>query len=155
MSTGIASMVAVTPPHPPIGLVLTRSSRAVSRAFDERLAAAGGSLPVWLILLALKTRSVRSQSELAEAVGIRGATLSHHLDGMEAAGLVTRRRDPASRRTSLVEMTDAGTELFLRLREAAVAHDTRLRAGLSDADVAQLAALLDRLAANVAPGAGS
>jgi MarR family transcriptional regulator, transcriptional regulator for hemolysin len=148
-------MVAVTPPHPPIGLVLTRSSRAVSRAFDERLAAAGGSLPVWLILLALKTRSVRSQSELAEAVGIRGATLSHHLDGMEAAGLVTRRRDPASRRTSLVEMTDAGTELFLRLREAAVAHDTRLRAGLSDADVAQLAALLDRLAANVAPGAGS
>jgi MarR family transcriptional regulator, transcriptional regulator for hemolysin len=148
-------MAAVTPAHPPIGLVLTRSSRAVSRAFDERLAAAGGSLPAWLILLALKTRPVRSQSELAEAVGIRGATLSHHLDGMEAAGLVTRRRDPASRRTSLVEMTDAGTELFLRLREAAVAHDARLRAGLSDTDVAQLATLLDRLAANVAPGAGS
>jgi MarR family transcriptional regulator for hemolysin len=139
----------VPPPHPPLGLVLTRSSRAVSRAFDERLAAAGGSLPVWLILLALKTRSVRSQSELAEAVGIRGATLSHHLDGMEAAGLVTRRRDPASRRTSLVEVTDAGGELFLRLREAAVAHDRRLRAGLSDEDVARLAALLDRLATNV------
>jgi MarR family transcriptional regulator for hemolysin len=136
--------------HPPIGLVLTRASRTVSRAFDERLAEAGGSLPVWLVLLALKTRSVRSQSELADAVGIRGATLSHHLDGMEAAGLVTRRRDPASRRTSLVELTDAGTELFGRLREAAVVHDQRLRAGLSDADVARLAALLDRLATNVA-----
>jgi MarR family transcriptional regulator for hemolysin len=136
--------------HPPIGLVLTRASRTVSRAFDERLAEAGGSLPVWLVLLALKTRSVRSQSELAEAVGIRGATLSHHLDGMEAAGLVTRRRDPASRRTSLVELTDAGTELFGRLREAAVAHDQRLRAGLSDEDVARLATLLDRLASNVA-----
>jgi MarR family transcriptional regulator, transcriptional regulator for hemolysin len=136
--------------HQPIGLVLTRTSRAVSRAFDERLATAGGSLPIWLILLALKTRATRSQSELAEAVGIRGATLSHHLDGMEAAGLVTRRRDPASRRTSLVEMTDAGTRLFLRLREAAVAHDTQLRTGLSGQEVAQLAALLDRLAANVA-----
>jgi MarR family transcriptional regulator for hemolysin len=137
-------------PHPPIGLVLTRSSRAVSRAFDERLAEAGGSLPVWLVLLALKTRPARSQSELAEAVGIRGATLSHHLDGMEAAGLVTRRRDPASRRTSLVELTDAGTELFGRLREAAVEHDRRLRAGLSDEDVAHLATLLERLATNVA-----
>ena len=116
--------------HQPIGLVLTRTSRAVSRAFDERLAAAGGSLPIWLILLALKTRATRSQSELADAVGIR-------------------RRDPASRRTSLVEMTDSGTRLFLRLREAAVAHDTRLRAGLSDEEVARLAVLLDTLATNV------
>jgi MarR family transcriptional regulator for hemolysin len=137
--------------HPPIGLVLSRAARTVSRAFDERLAEAGGSLPVWLVLLALKTRPARSQSELAEAVGIRGATLSHHLDGMEAAGLVTRRRDPASRRTSLVEVTDAGNELFGRLREAAVAHDRRLRTGLSDEDVAQLAALLDRMSGNVAP----
>jgi MarR family transcriptional regulator for hemolysin len=141
----------VTPPHPPIGLALSRAGRAVSRAFDRRLAEAGGSLPVWLILLALKTRAVRSQSELAEAVGIRSATLSHHLDGMEADGLVTRRRDPASRRTSLVELTEAGTALFLRLREAAVAHDRRLRTGLSDADVAHLADLLDRLTTNVAP----
>ena len=139
----------MTAPQQPIGLALTRASRTVSRAFDERLAAAGGSLPVWLILLSLQTRALGSQSELAEAVGIRGATLSHHLDGMEAAGLVTRRRDPASRRTSLVEVTDAGAALFDRLREAAVAHDRQLRTGLTDADLSQLAALLDRLAANV------
>jgi MarR family transcriptional regulator for hemolysin len=142
-------MIVVTAPQQPIGLVLTRASRAVSRAFDERLVAAGGSLPIWLVLLSLQTRALGSQSELAEAVGIRAATLSHHLDGMEAAGLVTRRRDPASRRTSLVEVTDAGGELFVRLREAAVAHDRQLRAGLSDADVARLATLLDRLTTNV------
>ena len=135
--------------HPPIGLALTRAARTVSRAFDERLATAGGSLPVWLILLALKTGSSRSQSELADAVGIRGATLSHHLDGMEAAGLVTRRRDPASRRTSLVELTDAGTALFRTLREAAVEHDRRLRTGLTDTEIGQLAELLARLAGNV------
>ena len=147
MSTGFC-YDGVVMAHQPIGLVLTRTSRTVSRAFDERLAAAGGSLPLWLILLALKTQTVRSQSDLADAVGIRGATLSHHLGGMEAAGLVTRRRDPASRRTSLVEMTDAGTRLFLRLREASVAHDKRLRAGLSDEEVAYLATLLDTLAFN-------
>ena len=41
------------PDQPPIGLVLSRTARAVSRAFDARLAASGGSLPVWLIASAI------------------------------------------------------------------------------------------------------
>ena len=96
------------PDQSPIGLVLTRTARAVSRAFDARLVAAGGSLPVWLILLALRTRETPNQRELAAAVGIQGATLTHHLNGMEDAGLLTRRRDPQNRRVHLVELTPAG-----------------------------------------------
>jgi MarR family transcriptional regulator for hemolysin len=142
--------VSPVPPRQPIGLMLSQVSRVVSRAFDERLAEAGGSLPIWLVLLALKTRPTRSQADLAAAVGIRGATLSHHLDGMESAGLLTRRRDPGNRRLHLVELTPAGTDLFHRLRAAAVAHDGQLRTGLSDDDVTRLADLLDRLRRNVA-----
>ena len=115
------------PAHPPLGLHLTRVARTVSRAFDETLAEAGGSLPVWLVLISLKSRQLASQRELAEAVGIQGATLTHHLDAMESAGLVTRRRDPANRRLHLVELTPAGEALFLRLRDAATAFDRRLR----------------------------
>jgi len=137
---------------PPIGLALARTARTVSRAFDERLTEAGGSRPVWLVLMALMGSPTRSQADLAEAVGIRGATLSHHLNGMEAAGLVTRRRDPANRRLHLVEVTPAGKETFLRLRDAALAHDEQLRTGLSDREVEALAALLDRLARNVTRG---
>ena len=95
------------PAHLPLGLHLTRVARTVSRAFDETLTEAGGSLPVWLVLISLKSRTLASQRELAEAVGIQGATLSHHLDAMESAGLVTRRRDPANRRLHLVELTPA------------------------------------------------
>ena len=142
------------PPRQPIGLLLSQVSRVVSRAFDERLTEAGGSLPVWLVLLALMTRPARSQADLAAEVGIRGATLSHHLDGMETGGLLTRRRDPGNRRLHLVELTPAGTELFHRLRAAAVAHDRQLRTGLSDDDVARLADLLDRLRRNVRDGSG-
>ena len=132
------------PVHEPLGLHLTRVSRTVSRAFGNTLAEAGGSLPVWLVLISLKSRPLASQRELAEAVGIQGATLTHHLDAMESAGLVTRRRDPANRRLHLVELTPAGDALFLRLRGAAVAFDRRLRAGLSDGEVRQLATLLTR-----------
>ena len=140
------------PAHEPLGLHLTRVSRTVSRAFDETLAEAGGSLPAWLVLISLKSRQLASQRELAEAVGIQGATLTHHLDTMESAGLVTRRRDPANRRLHLVELTPAGDALFLRLRDAAMAFDRRLRAGLSDDDVAQLETLLTRLRDNVSGG---
>jgi MarR family transcriptional regulator for hemolysin len=137
------------PPRPPIGLQLTRTARSVSRAFDDALAAAGGSLPVWLVLLALKSQPPGNQRDLAEAVGIREATLTHHLNAMDARGLVTRRRDPANRRMHLVELTEAGEAAFLRLRDAASAFDQRLRRGLSDRDVDDLGELLGRLEHNV------
>ncbi len=137
-----------------MGLHLTQASRTVSRAFDEALAAAGGSLPAWLVLLNLKARNVGNQRELAAAVGIREATLTHHLNSMEAGGLITRRRDPANRRIHIVELTAAGEQSFARLRTAAVAFDARLRGGLSDRQLADFGEVLARLAAN-AGGADS
>jgi MarR family transcriptional regulator for hemolysin len=128
---------------------LARTAKAIGRAFDDALAAAGGSLPIWLVMLSLKTRQLGNQRQLAEAVGIEGATLTHHLNAMEANGLVTRRRDPDNRRVQRVELTEVGETLFLRLRSAAVAFDQRLRAGVSDADFAVLDQLLDRLEANI------
>jgi MarR family transcriptional regulator for hemolysin len=137
------------PTEPPIGIVLTRTAKSVSRAFDDALAAAGGSLPVWLILLSLKSERPETQRELAAAVGIQGATLTHHLNAMELNGLITRTRDPKNRRIHQVELTEQGQALFLQLLTAAVAHDARLRAGLDDEEIAQLGHLLNRLHQNV------
>jgi MarR family transcriptional regulator for hemolysin len=141
------------PERMPIGLQLARTAKSVSRAFDEALAQAGGSIPAWLVLISIKSRNLGNQRELAEAVGIREATLSHHLNAMEAQGLVTRRRDPANRRVHLVELTDEGEAAFLRLRDAAVTFDQRLRRGFAADDVAGLEDLLARLEGNAAGGA--
>jgi MarR family transcriptional regulator, transcriptional regulator for hemolysin len=137
------------PVPPPIGLQLARVSRAISRAFDDTLVEAGGSLPVWLVILNLKTRRLANQRELAEAVGIREATLTHHLNAMEVGGLITRRRDIANRRIHVVELTESGEAAFLRLRKAAVAFDQQLREGMTDEEIASLQGTLDRLAHNV------
>ncbi len=136
-------------PQAPIGLKLAQTTRIVSRAFDDALAGAGGSLPVWLVLLNIKARSLRNQRELAEAVGIREATLTHHLNGMEAGGLITRQRDPANRRIHVVELTEAGEDAFLRMRDAALAFDRKLRRGIGDQELDDLAGVLGRLSANV------
>ena len=139
----------VPEPFPvPIGLRLNQAARAVERAFDEALAEAGGTLPVWLILLNLKIRKPGTQRELAEAVGVREATLTHHLNAMDARGLITRTRDAANRRVQVVTLTEAGEAAFLRLREAATAFDTKLRTGLTTADLSALDTLLARLSAN-------
>ncbi|PKW14099.1 MarR family winged helix-turn-helix transcriptional regulator [Saccharopolyspora spinosa] len=140
------------PAHQPLGLNLTQTAKAISRAFDDALAAAGGSAPVWLVLLSLKTRPVSNQRELAEAVGIQGATLTHHLNAMESDGLLSRRRDPSNRRVHLVELTDEGEAMFHRLRKAAAAFDQRLHGALTDADVSRFERTLAQLRENVSAG---
>ena len=142
------------PAQPPVGLQLTQTARTVSRAFDDALAGAGGSLPVWLVLLAMKTRNLASQRELAEAVGIKEATLTHHLTAMETAGLISRHRDPANRRVHVVELTPAGDEMFVLLRAAAIDFDERLRGGISEQEISRLRGLLVRLADNARSPAG-
>jgi MarR family transcriptional regulator for hemolysin len=142
--------VSSRPVRTPVGLRLARTSRAVSRAFDDALAEAGGSLPVWLVLLNLKTRRIDNQRELAEAIGVREATLTHHLNAMEAQALVTRRRHQSNRRIHVVELTESGETAFLALREAALAFDRRLRRGISPEELATLDGLLERLSANIA-----
>src|SRR5262249_57328610 len=119
------------PARPPIGLQLARTAKSVSRAFDDALAQAGGSVPVWLVLISLKSQQLRNQRELAEAVGIREATLTHHLNAMDEQGLITRRRDPANRRVHLVERTGLGEAAFQPMRCAAGGVDGQLRARFS------------------------
>src|SRR5271155_195143 len=136
----------------PIGLRLAQTARTVERAFDGALGAAGGTLPVWLILLNLKIRKPANQRELAEAVGVREATLTHHLNAMEARGLLTRTRDAANRRVHVVALTEAGEAAFVRMRATAMAFDAKLRDGLADADRATLSPLLGQLAANAGAG---
>ena len=135
----------------PIGLLVSATAKLLSSQFDAALAAVGGSRPTWLVLLALKADRHRTQGQLAEAVGIRQPTLSHHLDGLEREGLVRRERTADNRRVQRVTVTEAGEALFLRLRRAAAAFDGRLRAGLDDAEVTELRRLLGQLAENAPP----
>ena len=137
------------PSQIPVGLHLTRVAREVSRAFDDALTGAGGSLPMWLVLLNLKINPRASQRELAEAVGLREATITHHLNAMEKEGLLTRRRDPDNRRIHIVETSEAGDAMFLRLRDAAAGFDRQLRQGLDEPSLAKLRELLDCLVTNV------
>jgi len=137
--------------HPePIGLLVSRTGRTLSRSFDAALGERGGSIATWLILLSLVGDAHGSQRSIAADVGVEGPTLTHHLNRMEADGLVTRARDPQNRRAHQVALTDHGRGVFDALLIAVVGFDERLRAGFSDDELTTLRRLLARLAANAA-----
>jgi len=137
----------------PIGLEVTRTGRLLSRAFDDTLVAVGGSLPVWLVMTTVKGSPHTRQRDIADAIGLEDATLTHHLHRMERDGLISRHRDPANRRNQVVILTTDGEALFQRMLATVIDFDVRLRRGLRATDVEQLRTLLDRLRANVAaPG---
>ena len=135
-----------TPPAiGPIGLELSRTARAVSTAFERAMSEAGGSGAVWQVLVLVRSRQWGKQSEMADALGITGATLTHHLNALERQGLVRRWREEGNRRVQLAELTDDGIALFDRLRGVAFAFDAQLREQLDDEEAATLAGLLGKL----------
>src|SRR3954447_17285399 len=136
-------------PGMPIGLRLARTARTVSQEFERAMAEAGGSASAWQVLLLVQSGQWGTQSHLAKAMGVTGATMTHHLNALEAQGLVRRWRDDSNKRVQQVELTEAGAELFGRLREVARKHDHRLRSRLGAKDTAELSKLLHKL---VEPG---
>ena len=137
------------PKTTPIGLQLANSSKAVGRAFNDRLAEVGGSVPVWLILSSLQSNERRTQLDLARAVGIEGPTLTRHLDGLEESGIVRRMRDSSDRRAVRVELTAEGERLFQTLRQAVIAFNRDLTAGLTETELERVRKTLARIEQNV------
>jgi MarR family transcriptional regulator, transcriptional regulator for hemolysin len=115
------------------------------------MAEAGGSAATWQVLLLVRSKAWATQSELADAMGVTAATLTHHLNAAEAEGLVRRWREPDNRRVQRVELTAAGVAMFDRLRRVAGAHDRRLRSRLTETEAERLIELLDRVRGSVEP----
>ena len=122
-------------------------------AFEDALVAAGGSLGSWVVLGALADMGCVSQAALASHVHLEGATITHHVDRLEAAGLVRRTLDPGDRRVRRLELTDTGLELHARLLAAAIHLQGVVMAGLGPEDKAALARCLEIIQANLASAA--
>src|SRR3954466_2675127 len=121
----------------PIGLQLARTARSVSHEFERAMAGAGGSASAWQVLLLVRSGESATQSHLAQAMGVTAATMTHHLNALQAPGLVRRWREESNKRVQQGELTEAGSALFDRLREVALKHDQRLRSRLGANEMAQ------------------
>jgi DNA-binding MarR family transcriptional regulator len=87
------------------------------RGVGEADAESGISAARLSALSVIVFRGPLTLGELARAEGVRSPTMSGIVDGLQEAGLATRRRDPDDRRAVLVEATPEG-ELLLQAGRA-------------------------------------
>jgi len=137
------------PPEHPIARELVFTAKAIREAFERVLEDAGGSLGTWIVLSALTHDGPFSQRDLAGHAQLEGATITHHVDRLERAGLVRRVVDPVDRRVRRIEATAAGKELRARLVEAAIGFEQELLTDIAPAEIAALRGVLARLSANL------
>jgi DNA-binding MarR family transcriptional regulator len=135
-----------------LGHALSRLMRAVSRA--KGLANdQGGGRPVhasFPLLIALSEAGPMRSSSLAEAVFSDRSTVSRQVAHLLEIGYVDKLPDPADRRAYRLVLTESGAAALDAHRCARDNELARLTRAWSTADRQTLAALVDRLAAQLA-----
>ena len=97
------------------------AGHAFGRAYKPHLERLGLTYPQYLAMLVLWESDDLSVKAIGERLGLDSGTLTPLPKRLEAAGLVTRRRDPADRRNVVVQRTVKGALYVERLGDLVVA----------------------------------
>ena len=125
---------------------LHSTSRSWRQAVDRRLKYLGMSQASWMsIAIAAKASTPLSQSELADRLGVEGATMVAMVDRLVKAGLVVREGSTTDRRVNWVVLTPAGTALYEKVKTEAAALRQQLLASTDPAKLLIATELLEGL----------
>ncbi|TCC00219.1 MarR family transcriptional regulator [Micromonospora zingiberis] len=129
-----------------LGWMLGVLFRAHLRGAEHTIGDLPGGPRGYQVLVAADREPARNQGAIAEELGIDRTVLTYLIDDLERDGLVSRRADPADRRSRLVVLTDAGREAARHRREALRHVESRLMSALTVEEASSLRALLRRAA---------
>ena len=141
-----------------LGRHLALTHKVVHEWVDRVLAPHSASVTDWIVLKSLQRPEAAagvSQRELAGWMGIEPPTVIRHLDRLESAGLVARRRDERDRRVVRVTMTAAGRRRFEQLAVVMSAADAELRSQLTSRELEVLPRALEKLHAYASAADGA
>jgi MarR family transcriptional regulator, organic hydroperoxide resistance regulator len=97
------------------------------------------------LLFGLRDGKLLSGGELAFVAGLSPATTTQMLDGLEAAGLVTRERSLEDRRKVMTSLTERGHALVEERHARFAPQWQQALAGFSDEELATAGAVMDKL----------
>ncbi len=125
---------------------LHSTARGWRLAVDRRLKDLGMSQASWMtVAVAAKAKAPLAQIELANRVGVEGATMVAMLDRLARDGLVERVPSQTDRRVKLVVLTPAGTRLYDKVQTEAKAVRRELLSGIDAAVLLAATELLEQL----------
>jgi MarR family transcriptional regulator for hemolysin len=128
-------------------LLIEIAARRLHREADARLAKdAGVSASQAAVLFLLLRRGERRMGAIGEVLALGPPAVTGLVGRMEAAGLVSRRKDAADRRGALVDLTEAGRRTAERADQVLRSINAELDERLGEADADILYEALTRLA---------
>jgi DNA-binding MarR family transcriptional regulator len=123
-------------------------NRRIKRMHDETLDQLDLNLSDWHVLTALRWAGKpyrRKAGELARRVDLTSGAMTSRLDALEKQGLVRRLRDPADRRSVVVELTDKGRRTHEQAMGVQAQKEALIAEALTEREKQQLNALLRRV----------
>jgi DNA-binding MarR family transcriptional regulator len=123
-------------------------NRRIRRMHDETLDQLDLNMSDWHVLTALHWAGEpyrRKAGELARHADLTTGAMTSRLDALEKEGLVRRLRDPADRRTVVVELTEKGRQKHEQAMGIQAQKESLLAEALTDREKEQLNGLLRRV----------
>lgn len=136
-------------PSAGVGRALRKAARTYNRLLEDRLAAQGMGLAEYLHLRELWLADGLSQIEMARRIGIRKASSTTVLAGLEAKGLIRRRRNAADRRVVNVFLTRLGASRRQEILDTARLAALRAIGDFDAGEVETLLGFLERIERNL------
>ena len=148
--TGALDFPPMAAPAPPTTHLAHELRETLGRVVRRLRAEPGPPIPLLSVIGLLDREGPASVSELAATQRMRPQSMAQTVKELEAAGLVSRRPDPADGRRAIVELTPAGRTT---IRDSRAAREDWLSTTLDDqldagerAELRRALALLDRIA---------
>ena len=126
------------------------ASIAINRAYKPMLDQLGITYPQFLVLSTLWEEDGRTVGAVAERLDLEPSTITPLVKRLEAAGFVTRQRNPDDERQVRVRLTDRGRAM--REDTTCLTEELLRRSGLTVAQIQALNAQMQALRESVAAG---
>ena len=127
-------------------IALHTTARTWKAAINRRLKYLGLSQASWTTIAAIaKADYAKSQIELANELGVEAATMVAMIDRLAKAQLITREPSPHDRRIKLIVLTEAGAQLYSKVRAEADKFRHEILADIDPAKLVMATELLEHL----------
>lgn len=125
-----------------LAIASNRVSRMVAAAYRARF---GLSIWEWRVIAILGEGEPVTAQDLADAAAMDKVAVSRAVRALVERGLLERRAHDSDRRSSLLDLTPDGEQVYRDISPIALDAEARLLEGLSDEEATLLSQLLDRL----------
>ena len=134
-----------------VGFIVNNTAKLFQKSLDIELRRnAGVTLSQWRVVGALVLQPGLTQKEIADKMGIEGATLVPVIDKMEKDGLLKRKPDLIDRRANRIYLTSKADSLWASMTECALKIRRSSTKNISDDDIKLTLDTLRKISKNLA-----